>query len=57
MEAEQRYLVVSDQYPDLDQQISPKHVASYLGMSAEFLSKIKKRIHEKRSGPHTKKPS
>jgi CRP-like cAMP-binding protein len=57
MDAEQRYLVFSEKYPDMDQQISQKHVASYLGMSAEFLSKIKKRIHEKRSGPHTKKPS
>ncbi len=48
MDAEQRYDIFSKTYPLLDQQISQKHIASYLGMSAEFLSKIKKRIHERR---------
>lgn len=48
MDAEQRYEIFSKSYPLLDQQISQKHIASYLGMSAEFLSKVKKRIHEKR---------
>ena len=48
MDAEQRYEIFSKTYPLLDQQISQKHIASYLGMSAEFLSKVKKRIHEKR---------
>ncbi len=48
MDAEQRYRVFSNTYPLLDQQISQKHIASYLGMSAEFLSKVKKRIYEKR---------
>ena len=48
MDAEQRYRIFSETYPLLDQQISQKHIASYLGMSAEFLSKVKKRIHEKR---------
>ena len=47
MDAEQRYLVFSQRYPLLNQQISQKHIASYLGMSAEFLSKIKKRVHER----------
>lgn len=45
MDAEQIYRSFSEAYPALDQQIPQKHVASYLGMSAEFLSKIKKRIH------------
>lgn len=48
MDAEQRYEIFSKSYPLLDQQISQKHIASYLGMSAEFLSKVKKRIHERR---------
>jgi len=48
MDAEQRYEIFSKTYPLLDQEISQKHIASYLGMSAEFLSKIKKRIHERR---------
>jgi CRP-like cAMP-binding protein len=52
MDAEQRYLAFRDMYPDMDQHLSQKHIASYLGMSAEFLSKIKKRIVEKqRSKP------
>jgi hypothetical protein len=42
MDAEQRYLAFREMYPDMDQ-----HIASYLGMSAEFLSKIKKRIVDK----------
>lgn len=48
MDATQRYEIFSETYPLLDRQISQKHVASYLGMSAEFLSKVKKRLHEKR---------
>lgn len=48
MDAEQRYLAFSSRYPEMDQQISQKHLASYLGMSAEFLSKIKKRVHQKK---------
>jgi CRP-like cAMP-binding protein len=48
MDAEQRYRIFSETYPLLDQKVSQKHIASYLGMSAEFLSKVKKRIYEKR---------
>lgn len=44
MDAEQRYRAFREAYPAMDQQLSQKHIASYLGMSAEFLSKIKKRI-------------
>ena len=47
MDAEQRYLAFREMYPDMDQPLSQKHIASYLGMSAEFLSKIKKRIVDK----------
>lgn len=47
MDAEQRYLAFREMYPDMDQHLSQKHIASYLGMSAEFLSKIKKRIVDK----------
>ncbi len=48
MDAELRYIAFRDSYPDLEQQIAQKHIASYLGMSAEFLSKIKKRILQKK---------
>lgn len=44
MDAEQRYTAFRESYPEMDQQLSQKDIASYLGMSAEFLSKIKKRI-------------
>lgn len=46
-DAEQRYLDFREKYPAIENAISQKHIASYLGMSAEFLSKIKKRIHLK----------
>lgn len=44
MDAEQRYQAFAAAYPEMDQQISAKYIASYLGMSPEFLSTIKKRI-------------
>ncbi len=44
MDAEQRYLAFADAYSEMNQQISAKHIASYLGISPEFLSTIKKRI-------------
>lgn len=47
LDAEQRYAQFRESYPEMDAQLSQKHIASYLGMSAEFLSKIKKRLHEK----------
>jgi CRP-like cAMP-binding protein len=57
MDAEQRYINFKTKHPEMDQQVSQKHVASYLGMSAEFLSKIKKRIHENRTGFSSKNSS
>lgn len=48
LDAEKRYIAFRDAYPDMEQQVAQKHIASYLGMSAEFLSKIKKRIIQKR---------
>lgn len=46
-DAEERYRIFRNKYPEMDQHISQKHIASYLGISPEFLSKIKKRIAEK----------
>lgn len=57
LDAEKRYLEFHEKYPDMDAQIPQKHIASYLGMSAEFLSKVKKRIHEKRGSVSAKKSS
>lgn len=38
--AEENYLDFQNQYPDLLQRLPQYHIASYLGISAEFLSKI-----------------
>ncbi len=44
MDAEQRYIAFRDMHGEMDRRIAQKHIASYLGISAEFLSKIKKRL-------------
>lgn len=47
LSAEERYLAFQAKYPKLELRIPQKLVAAYLGISAEFLSKIKKRRKEK----------
>ena len=47
MPAEERYLNFLKKYPLLVQRISQKQIASYLGVSPEFLSAIRKRIRKK----------
>jgi len=42
--ADKRYLEFLDKYPTLEQRINQQQVASYLGISHEFLSKIRKKI-------------
>jgi len=42
--AEQRYLNFIDKYPEMEQRISQKHVAAFLGITPEFLSMIKRKI-------------
>jgi CRP-like cAMP-binding protein len=42
--AEERYKVFIKQYPGIYEQIPLKHIASYLGISPEFLSKIRNKI-------------
>lgn len=44
MSAEERYLDMLDRYPNMIQRVPQKVIASYLGISAEFLSKIRKRL-------------
>lgn len=46
MSAEDRYRSFRDKFPKLELRIPQKLVASYLGVSAEFLSKIKKRLRK-----------
>lgn len=38
--AEENYLEFREKHPDLVQRLPQYHIASYLGISAEFLSKI-----------------
>ena len=42
--SKQRYLEFIKKYPHKAQQINNKNLSSYLGVSHEFLSKIKKTI-------------
>ena len=42
--AEERYLAFIERYPDIPQRIPQHHIASYLGVSPEFLSKIRKKL-------------
>ncbi len=45
--AEERYLEFQSLYPSIVQRVPQYALASYLGMSAEFLSKIRKRLLSK----------
>jgi len=42
--AEERYLEFINKYPYLEQRLPQIHIASYLGITPEFLSKLKKKI-------------
>ena len=50
MIAEERYLAFREKYPRIELRIPQRLVASYLGISAEFLSKIKSRLVKKEKG-------
>jgi CRP-like cAMP-binding protein len=41
---EERYLYFMDLYPDIAQRVPQHMIASYLGLSPETLSRIRKRI-------------
>jgi CRP-like cAMP-binding protein len=47
MSAEERYLAFQAKYPKIELRIPQRLIASYLGISAEFLSKIKTRLAQK----------
>ena len=42
--AEERYAEFRKLYPGLDGRVTQKHIASYLGMTPEFLSTVRKRV-------------
>ena len=41
---EERYEYFISKYPDLEQRIKQKHLASYLGVTPTFLSRLRARI-------------
>lgn len=45
--ATDRYLEFLDLYPSIPQRVAQHYIASYLGISAEFVSKIRKRLSAK----------
>ena len=47
MPAEERYLNFLKKYPQLVQRVTQKQIASYIGVSPEFLSTMRKRIQKK----------
>jgi CRP-like cAMP-binding protein len=40
--AEQRYQIFTESFPNLEQRLSLKHIASYLGITPESLSRIRR---------------
>jgi CRP-like cAMP-binding protein len=45
--AKQRYEVFQQKYPQLEQYVPLKYIASYLGITPEFLSKIRRKMAKK----------
>ena len=45
--AREKYLDFLEHYPTIPQRVAQHYIASYLGMSAEFLSKIRARMNKK----------
>ena len=44
MTAQERYLEFLEQHPTLPQRVAQHYIASYLGISPEFLSKVRKKL-------------
>ena len=42
--AEERYLQFKKQYPYIEQSVKNYHIASYLGITTESLSRIRKKL-------------
>ncbi|QNL21475.1 Crp/Fnr family transcriptional regulator [Hyphobacterium sp. CCMP332] len=45
LDAEQRYLILQKEYPGIELKIPQFHIASYLGISATQLSRIRKKMN------------
>jgi CRP-like cAMP-binding protein len=46
--AQERFNNFTQRYPDLETKISQKHIASYIGVTPEFLSKMKHDLYKKK---------
>lgn len=42
--AEERYRILSEKFPGIDQRVAQKHIASYLGITPQSLSRIRNTI-------------
>jgi CRP-like cAMP-binding protein len=40
--AKERYYILSDKFPNIHQRVAQKHIASYLGITPQSLSRIRK---------------
>lgn len=49
LSAEERYRKFQQKYPGLESRVSQRHIASYLGISPEFLSKIRSKQFKRKS--------
>ena len=47
LNAEQRYLIFREEFPDLEMKIPQYHIASYLGISATQLSRVRRKMAER----------
>lgn len=45
--AQEKYEKLMQKFPDLELRVAQKHIASYLGITAESLSRIKRKAYEK----------
>lgn len=43
LDAEENYKIFKQRYPDLEQRVPLKHIASYLGITPTYLSRLRKR--------------
>ncbi|MBO9732454.1 MAG: Crp/Fnr family transcriptional regulator [Chitinophaga sp.] len=46
--AEQRYIAFTEKYPEIVQRVPQHQIARYLGVSPEFLSKVRGAMHKKK---------
>ncbi|MBV7531039.1 Crp/Fnr family transcriptional regulator [Chitinophaga sp. sic0106] len=46
--AEQRYVAFTEKYPEIVQRVPQNQIARYLGVSPEFLSKVRGAMHKKK---------